>query len=147
MCTVKYWQRLQRLEIYSLQRRRERYLLIILYKMVAGIQEPIGFTRGHICFSDRRNITITPVMLKTMRKRQWVQTLRYNAFAAMAIILYNLLPGELRLIFTSTDLFKTRLDAWLASVPDEPDCANLRTAAPSNKLEDQKNCQRRNFMA
>ena len=36
-CTVNYPERLQRLNIFSLQRRRERYLIIYMYKIIIGI--------------------------------------------------------------------------------------------------------------
>ena len=38
ICQVNYWDRLKSLHLYSLQRRRDRYLILFIYKMVAGIQ-------------------------------------------------------------------------------------------------------------
>ena len=137
LCQTPYWDRLKALHIYSLQRRRDRYLFILIYKMVAGLHAPVGFSQNDIRSSGRRNISITPVYSKGGRKRKWVQTLQHHSFAAQAIRLFNVLPPELRVIHASVDVFKSRLDGWLVTVPDEPDTPNRTTAAPSNSLVDQ----------
>ena len=142
---VNYWDRLKTLKIYSLQRRRDRFMILLIYKMVAGIQDPIGFKREDIRYSDRRNITVKPILSRERRKRKWVQTLRYKAFPATAISMYNVMPGELRTIYPSVNAFKGELDRWLETIPDEPDCSNLKTNAPSNRLLDQVEYIRRNL--
>ena len=35
-CTTNYWQRLKELKIYSLERRRERYMILFMYKILLG---------------------------------------------------------------------------------------------------------------
>ena len=144
VCDTNYWNRLRLFKLYSLHRRRERFLLLLLYKMIAGDLDPIGFPKEAIKCSGRRNITITPVLSRGGKGRKWVQTLKHNAFPAVAIGTYNLLPAALRVLHANAAAFKSHLDAWLETVPDEPDCSNLRTSAPSNSIADQVRYHRSN---
>ena len=73
ICETGYWKRLKALKILSLQRRRERYLIMVLYKMISGEQKAIGFDRSDITYSDRRNLIIkTP----TRKGKSWLKSLR-----------------------------------------------------------------------
>ena len=146
MCETNYWRRLHILKLYSLQRRRERYLLFLLYRMIVGIQTPIGFHHGDIKFSERRNITITPILSRGNKGRKWVQTLKHAAFPAVAITTYNILPAALRTFHATPEVFKSKLDSWLATIPDEPDCTNQRSSAPSNSIVDQVTYQTHNTL-
>ena len=142
VCTTNYWERLNKLKIYSLQRRRDRYQILLLYKMIIGIHPCIGFNYSDIKYSERRNLTITPIHNKG--KRTWVKTLRGNFFATRAIQIYNYLPVNMRML-EDNDLpsnlqvthFKTKLDKWLHTIPDEPTYADRHTAATSNSIYDQ----------
>ena len=52
--------------------------------------------------------------------------------------LFNIIPRELRgLDCVTVDTFKARLDAWLATIPDQPSIPGRQRAAASNSLLDQ----------
>ena len=60
--------------------------------------------------------------------------------------LFNLLPQELRqLEGCSVHSFKTNLDTWLRTVPDQPTIPGRQRAAMSNSLIDQVKLVNRTF--
>ena len=113
---VSYHERLQTLKIYSLQRRRERYCIILLWKIIENksqnLSDPI------LCnFSDRRGRSCVISHVNTGRHG----TLTYNSFRWRAIRLFNSLPKSIRDITNcSVCSFKLRLDHYLSSIPDLP---------------------------
>ena len=42
-CVVDHWDRLKKLKLYNLQRRRERYMLCYMYKIHIGMVPDLGF--------------------------------------------------------------------------------------------------------
>lgn len=113
---LNYWERLNHLKLYSLQRRRERYIVIyawkILEKMVpnVGLQENPHQRRGRLCY-------VRDIQGTTLRLR----TLTYNSFSHNSARLFNCLPRHLRdLTGITPDTFKRHLDKWLSTLPDEP---------------------------
>ena len=41
---LDYWQRLARMDLYSLQRRRERYIIVYVFKVIEGLVPNLGGT-------------------------------------------------------------------------------------------------------
>ena len=67
-----------------------------------------------------------------------VRNAREASLSVRGARLFNLLPRELRDTFTgSVDQFKSRLDSWLETVPDQPTIPGRPRAAASNSLIDQ----------
>ena len=113
---MNYWERLRHLNLYSLQRRRERYLVIYVWKILEKMVPDVGLQinhhqrRGRLCYIRRTQAT-----------SQRVATVVHNSFTRNGARLFNVLPKAIReLTGVSTDSFKHQLDRWLASVPDEP---------------------------
>ena len=115
-----YKTRLSRLGLYSLQRRRERYLIIyiwkILEKLVPDFSPPItsyvSTRRGRLC-----NVNHVPVGR--------LGSLMYNSFRWKATRLFNCLPNYIRNSSScSTLVFKKRLDNFLSSIEDDPTTSN-----------------------
>ena len=80
MQNLNYWQRLEKLGIQSLQRRRERYIIFFMWKIVNGlISNDLNF---QFKYSDRRGIIaiIKPLVNSSSK----VQTLYDNSFAVLA---------------------------------------------------------------
>ena len=108
--------RLKSLGLYSLQRRREMYCIIYIWKIIEGLapnlSKPITST-----FSGRRGGSCVISHVNVGR----VGTLAYNSFRWRSIRLFNSLPVHLRLISSYSVLrFKTQLDIFLGSVEDLP---------------------------
>ena len=109
--------------MYSLERRRERYIIIYVWKIIekqvpnfthsdnTGIQEYWNPRRGRYC-------TVPVLNLRSPKK---IQSIRHGSFGIKGPRLFNTLPAYLRnLSGCSVDEFKRSLDRYLATVPDEP---------------------------
>ena len=113
---LNYWERLKALSLYSLQRRRERYTIIYVWKTLEGIVLNVGIQvnehprRGRLCYVKRT---------ETISQR--IGSIVYNSFAMNGTRLFNAVPKAIRdLSGVTSDQFKHQLDRWLAAVPDEP---------------------------
>ena len=137
--SLNYWERLAHLKIYSQQRRMERYRVIYAWKILeglapnCGLQETISIRRG-------REIKI-PLVKGSGR----IKTLREGSFQIHGGKLFNSLPKKLRdLTKISIEDFKSNLDQYLSSLPDEPKVSGYTPSAcsqvdasPSNSIIDQ----------
>ena len=89
---LSYPERLTVLKLYTLQRRRERYIIIYVWKILNGLVPnlfpPIICTKA----SDCREMTCITSHINVGRLR----TLEYNSFRWRAIRLFNQLPLFLR---------------------------------------------------
>ena len=147
MKDLNYWERLESLKLYSLQRRRERYDIIYVWKILDGKVPNISNCSRHIVTameSDRRlgRLCILPKHQNTATAR--VKTLLHNSFTTRAVRLFNILPKELRnTAGCSVDSFKNLLDKILASVPDQPPLPGYYLEAESNSLLHQLPLMRR----
>ena len=134
-----YWERLSKFKMYSLQRRRERYRIIYVWKILesrvpniscegaSGIKKLHSLRNGRSCFIPPLNSS-TPASL---------QRLREGSFSYHGARLFNALPKDLRnLTNCSTLSFKNKLDKFLAQIIDQPlvDGYTSGRQAPSNSL-------------
>lgn len=129
--TLNYWERLTELGLYSLQRRRERYLIIYVWKTLEGLVPNVGLKvnhharRGRLCYIRRTQAT-------TLR----TATALHNGFSRNGARLFNAVPKAVReLTGVSPDTFKHHLDKWLSTVPDEPPTPGYPSTG-SNSLAD-----------
>jgi hypothetical protein len=137
MDTLNYWERLSALNLYSLQRRRDRYDIIYIWKILENKVPNITSCRqikiSHTHDSRNGRMCTEHVPAKTACCR--VKTLVRNSFPIRAVKTFNILPKHLRgLTGCSVDQFKAQLDRFLASVPDEPPMPGYITVAESNSL-------------
>ena len=111
-----YWQQLKYLGLMSLQRRRERYIILIMWQILNNLLP----NDIDIRFRDdsRRGIqAILPAL--TVGSRHGNQTKFDNSFAMVGPQLWNVLPHHLT-IMTDAMNFKNALTSFLKSLPDEP---------------------------
>ena len=111
---LSYPERLTVLKLYSLQRRRERYIIIYVWKIleyqVPNLSPPIRFRT-----SDRRGRACITPHVGVGR----LGTLAYNSFRWRAIRMLNQLTLFLRnTTVCSVYSFKKKLDLYLSTVPD-----------------------------
>ena len=103
-------------KLYSLQRRRKRYCIILIWKIIENksqnLSDPI------LCnFLGRRGRSCVISHVDTGR----LGTIAYNSFRWRAIRSFNSLPKAIRDIKNcSVCSFKQRLDYYLSSIPDLP---------------------------
>ena len=118
---LHYHERLQSLKIMSLQRRRERYSIVMIFKIMHKISPNdlgIEFT-----FSDRRGFRAKVPSIHKEAKRKF--STQYDAsFAVRGPMLWNKIPAEIT-VKPTMDSFKNALTSWLFTVPDRPPIQGL----------------------
>lgn len=134
MSDLNYWERLKALKLYSLQRRRERYSIIHVWKISQFLAPNDISMIFH--FNDRYGPTA--VIPKLTSKRQRTNTLRDKSFSSMGPRLYNLLPKDIKLLDTLPS-FKYQLDQFIQKYPDTPPTPGY-VAANGNSLVDWVAC-------
>ena len=118
MHQLTYWQQLQQLKLFSLQRRRERYIIINLWKMWEGVVPRVGNLKSYTHIRHGRKCRVPYVKTCTPSR---VKNIRNGSFAINAPRLFNSLPLYIRSITNcSTEVFKNHLDNYLRNIPDEP---------------------------
>ena len=141
---LDYWSRLKHLQLYSQQRRSERYRIIYTWKVLEGMVPNCGIQHT---FNDRRG---RECLIPAIKGRKPVQNLREQSFQVMGPRLFNSLPKRLRSIRkTTVEEFKEKLDDFLSTLPDHPKVGDMTpsicnqvTARPSNSLTDVINHQK-----
>ena len=124
---MSYWERIEHLGIYSINRRFERYLIIYVWKILENkvVQPNANFdttefdTRVGRKFVQSHVPAISPL---------------FNAPMNKAKRLFNALPKSIRNITspTSVNSFKNSLDKFLKSIPDEPSVPSYVCQRPAN---------------
>ena len=110
---LNYWERLADLNILSLQRRRERNIIINVFK----IKNQLIPNSFNLTFKEGRRSSAMKAELKPMPKlRGKTLTLYEESFLIKSAKLWNILPGDLTNIQSLT-LFKTKLGQFLSKVP------------------------------
>ena len=90
-CAVSYQERLKILNIYSLERRRERYQILYIYKIIIELVQNPGFL---IDYHPRTKIRVEPKYQR--RASTWVKTVRNNSFFYTGPKLFNSLPQRMK---------------------------------------------------
>ena len=125
---LNYWERLKNLNLYSLQRRRERYMLILIWKIYHGIiPNSIGI---NFQLSERRGITCVRPLGESRYKS--INSMRFHSFSSSATALFNTVPKEIKSIPLLTQ-FKAQLDRFIQKFPDTPPTPGY-TAANGNSI-------------
>ena len=134
MKDMDYWERLQSLHLYSQERRRERYQVIFLWKVLQGLVQGYTVTTQH---SPRRG-RVVEIPAYCRNAPAPVRRAREASLSVKGARLFNILPRDLRDTSTGTvEQFKGRLDDWLSNVPDQPTIPGRQRAADTNSLLDQ----------
>ena len=121
MDNKNYWERLKALQLYSLERRRERYLIIYTWKMINTIVPNI---KGKNEIRTRRYSERLGLMCEIPKLNHQAME-RIKSFKESSLIvrgprLFNSLPPELRICLGNLEAFKSKLDKFLMTVPDQP---------------------------
>ena len=118
---LDYWTQLEKLHLYSLERRRERYMVIYIWRILEK-QVP-DLTSGKIYsvnIGGRLGRKCNSPSIKNNAPTE-IKNIRYACLSVKGPRLFNILPAELRnLTNISVKAFKRELDRYLARVPDEP---------------------------
>ena len=136
---LNYWERLKALGLYSLERRRERYKIIYIWKIMQGLAvNDINITsKQHIRLGRLANVD--PINTRAPAR---IKTIKTNSLPVHGPNLFNCLPRTLREETGSLIQFKTKLDKFLQTIPDEPLLPKYHTNVNSNSIVDQLAAQR-----
>ena len=131
-----YWERLKALSQYSLERRRERYQIIYVWKMINGIVPNFSNPATRITTREagRRGILCDIKKVKSRLGARY--SLHKNSFGVRAATLFNLVPTEIREHRGTVETMKSKLDKWLQKIKDEPSFPAYTTYEQGNSLLD-----------
>jgi hypothetical protein len=128
---IDYWTRLKKLKLLSLQRRRERYTIIHVWKIVND-KAPNGIDMKFYT-SERLGVRAIVPSFNNKAQRS-VSTAYDNSFGVKAARLWNILPKDVNTQST-LDGFKIVLGAFIQRFPDMPPATGY-TPPNSNSLLD-----------
>jgi hypothetical protein len=115
-----YWTRLKTLKLYSLERRREIYKVLYMWKIIRGLVPNPGITTR---WNPRTGMHIN---LPIVGGSCHIQKIRRDSVLYRGQRLFDSLPSALRQMEDVNLLgFKRKLDNWLANVLDEPTVRGL----------------------
>ena len=125
---LSYWERLEHLKMYSVQRRFERYRLLYTWKVLEGRVPNCGLQWKHSASVGRTCIPPQP------KHNRLVRNLRNNSFQAAGPRLFNALPAPIRDYSGSPEVMKKQIDKFLQSAPDHPIVPGGSLPAPLNQI-------------
>ena len=116
--SLNYWEQLKKLKVSSLERRRERYQIIYIWKMLEGIVPNFEDSSKVLALeNERRGRTCYTRVLR----RSSVQLQRCSSLSVHGLKLFNCMPKKIRNMKNcSVEKFKSILDSFLSLIPDEP---------------------------
>ena len=130
---LNYWERLKALKLMSLQRRRERYIILHMWKILHKLCP----NDINIVFSQPSRLGIRAEVPRICKSSsQHNQTLYDNSFAVIGPRVWNTLPGRLHLLADLAS-FKNKLTEYLTTIPDNPPVSGY-SGANGNSLLDWK---------
>ena len=119
MSGFNYWERLKCLKLMSLQRRRERYIILQVWKILNNISP----NDINIKFRPARRLgvqALVPSLISTSSATN--QSIYDRSFAVVGPRLWNVLPRSLTTL-SSAAQFKSSLTGWIRGLMDEPPVA------------------------
>ena len=115
-----YWERLKELSLYSLQRRRERYIIIYVWKIIHGLVPNFeGDNKIRVIDTGRHGLKCIRPELNGGRRTRF-GTRKENSLVVFGQKLFNHIPKEIRECHGPPETFKKMLDRFLLTVPDQP---------------------------
>ena len=131
MKQYNYWQRLEKLQLKSLQRRRERYTLIHTWK----IYNEVAPGKDTLIHFHTNRLGVRAVIPSPISNAQgWWKTKYHQSFGMRAAVLWNTLPKKVNMV-DDLDQFKALLGQWLDQFPDRPPVTGY-PSQNTNSIED-----------
>ena len=118
---LNYWEILDFLNMYSLERRRERYRIIYTWKIIEHLVP-------NISNDEHRQITVQytarfgrKCIIPAFNRVSRVSNTYEGSMAVCGPKLFNVMPQHIRDLTNCTvDTFKANLDRFLCTVADQP---------------------------
>ena len=132
---LDYGERLEKLKLFSLERRRDRFRIIYVWRIINGLSPNLDDDRYriNILHSARRGLECRiPALRQTS---QSLKTLNDESFAVAGPMQFNCIDKNVRNHTGSLDSFKSKLDKFLWTVPDRPVIVGQQQAINCNRLD------------
>ena len=129
---LNYRERLEKLYLYSQERRRDRYMIIFIWKIAMGLVDGYEMKFGGEQSRRGRECSVAEIVRNSPSS---VKRARQDSLSVKGAKMFNLLPSDLRNINSDkVQHFKGKLDTFLKLIPDQPTIAEEGRAAESNCL-------------
>ena len=126
-----YWERLKVLGLQSLQRRRERFIIIHVWKLLnKKVPNDISM---EFYYNDRLGWK-TKLPKLYGRAKPSAKTIYDASFAVIGAKLWNLLPKDVNTHIT-LDNFKIHLGKFISNIPDRPPVTNYKSTNNNSILD------------
>ena len=112
---MNYHQRLYHLQQYSMQRRRERFAAIYMFKIATGLVP----NNLNLNFYETKRHGLKCRSERVQRSQLHLHTIRRAFFTHTGPSVFNILPRDVKEAKT-LESFKTKLDAHLKQIPALP---------------------------
>ena len=120
------------LRLYSQERRRERYMIIFVWKICQGLVS--GYTLPFTSILNRTGRKAVPAAVPQSAAAV-VKQARAGSLAVKGAQLFNAMPASIRNSEHGDVLmFKNHLDIFLQNIPDQPTVSGLVRGAQTNSL-------------
>ena len=127
-----YWEKLEHLNLFSQERRRERYMILFIWKLSQGLISGYNIPFN---YNSRTGRWAIPASSASNGTPSNIRHAKENSLRIKGCRLFNLLPAVLRNANHGDLLmFKNNLDHYLSSIPDQPTVPGLVRAAETNSL-------------
>ena len=114
---LNYWERLHELKLYSLQRRRERCIIIYIWKITQHMVPNIHGTLGHTIKTRKHPRHATQCVIQYPTNRNEAQPLQENAITVFGPPLYNsLIRFRLRFRYLTASSPGSLLICWSLAI-------------------------------
>ena len=122
MQSLEYGERLVSLKLYSLQKRRERYCIIYVWKIIEGLVP--NFSKPIVCsYSVRRGCPCI------------ISHVNLGRLGSLAICFFNAMPKYIICISScSVVSFKSKLDFYLENIVDLPGRSGFSNSLDSGDI-------------
>ena len=132
---LNYWERLEKLKLFSVERRRERYIILYVHKILQNIVPNLQDSRFSIkIYRSVRGDLLCKIPSYSRATTAKVRNMIENSFAIRGPRLYNCLPAELRNFQGSFPTFKSKLDKFLLRIYDKPCTPGYYQPTASNSI-------------
>ena len=126
-----YWEALKQMQMLSVQRRMERYRIIYCWKILNGLAPNCGLEEVENSCETRQGRRIKVPNNKSTAE---TEKLRQQSFQFNGPLLFNTLPAKIRNMKKClVEDFKTELDKYIETIPDEPKIDGMNPNASDNR--------------
>ena len=131
---LDYETRLRKLKLFSLERTRDRFRVICVWRIINGLA-PNFEDEGLKIQTHNSRRGVECVIPNLSRSSRALQTITEESFAVVGPRVFNCIDIELHCFAGKPDTFKAMLDRFLWQIPDKPVLIGQPQAIHCNRLD------------